>query len=157
MLACIQASQREPTLRTGTFNKIRGRPRNVLNLPHVYGGESESCHRHARSHGNLHDRRIEFQILYPAHPNRYLRRRSPPKSGFSIGNLHFFSSYRESRFTVTRADLWIFSSIHIDSFFLKFRMPKKILPMQILIQITFFYTKYISKFLKVTFIPRKIL
>lgn len=75
----------------------------------------------------------------------------------SICNLHFFSSYRESRFAITIAQIYEYflRYISIHSSYVKFRTPKKIPPISI--QITFFYTKYISKFLKVTFVPHKIL
>lgn len=78
-----------------TFNKIRGPPKRCWTWLTYSGSESEPCRRRAHSHGNLHDCRIEFGILYPARRSHRPRRQPPPRSAlnFAICNLHFRSLY----------------------------------------------------------------
>lgn len=71
LLVCIQASQPGNRLYAGQELSIRFAVlRNAASsyLLHVCGSESElvRASRRARSHRNLHDRRIEFRILYLA-------------------------------------------------------------------------------------------
>lgn len=89
----------------------------------------------ARSHGNLHDRRIEFRILYPAAPSRRLRSSAaaentpltlqsvtailpPPTFPLSLSRpLAFRRVSRESRpaaVTIAQIYEWLARSIHTD-------------------------------------------